>query len=465
MYTGKSGPTCQNLVMTPFELISLIFVIAAVLAWINHKFVSLPPTIGVMVIALGISLAILGLDASGVAIREPITSVLSQVDFSDALLDVLLAFLLFAGALHVNIADLLEKKVVILLLATLGVLTSTFLVACFAYVITSLLGLDTPFMACLLFGALISPTDPVAVLGILKSAGAPKSLETKITGESLFNDGIGVVLFATLLAVAGYGEIGHGHHETMTAGAAGVLLLQEVGGALILGGITGWITYRLLKSVDNYHVEVFLTLALCMGLYTLAARVHTSGPLAVVIAGLLIGNTGRAYAMSDTTAEHIDMFWELIDEILNVVLFVLIGIEILVIAYDQRFLVIGLAMIPLVLLARFLAVGGAVQMLRRYHEFTPHAVRVMTWGGLRGGISVALALSLPADMPGRDMFVMATYVIVVFSIIVQGLTIGKLVERIPTASNGPGLRVRVDMHEQASLKNPERIDTGVIDWD
>ncbi len=434
--------------MDPFHLLSLTLVTAALLSWLNHRFIRLPTTIGVMIIALVMSLGLQGFRLVGLDVETPVESLLERIDFSHALLDIMLAFLLFAGALHVQIDNLLGQKWIITGLATVGVLVSTLLVGGMVFYAADAFGTPLPFLTCLVFGALISPTDPIAVMGILKQAGAPKSLETKIAGESLFNDGIGVVLFSVLVTVA----MASGGEATAVDVAAGgatpaihppgasdiaALVAVEVVGAIVLGLLFGWITFRLLRSVDNYQVEVLLTLALCTGVYSLADALHSSGPLAVVVAGLLIGNTGRRYALSKRTAEHVDTFWELVDEILNVVLFVLIGMEVLVLDFtDGSRLAMGLLAIPLVLAARFLAVGGAVSMLRRRRVFTPHAVKIMTWGGLRGGISVALALSLPTTLEGRELFLVMTYVVVVFSIVVQGLTIGRLIAMIPDDARG-----------------------------
>jgi len=416
-------------------LIALVLVTAAVLAWVNHRVFGLPTAIGVMVIALGMSLGLFAGEALGLDVRSTVTRVLTRLDFESALLDVMLAFLLFAGALHVQLDHLLAQRWVILLLATLGVLVTTALVAGMLLLAGDALGIRISLLEALLFGALISPTDPIAVLAILESAGAPKSLETKIVGESLFNDGVGIVLFTVLLALAvSTTGAGGAHAEPMGALDVAWLVVKEVGGALVLGIGAGILAFGMLRAVDNHQVEVLITLALATGVYTLARAVHASGPLAVVFAGLFIGNGGRTYAMSQAVADHVDTFWELVDEILNVVLFVLIGMEVLVIELDGASVLAGLVAIPLVLLARFLSVGGVVLGLRRRRGFTPHAVEIMTWGGLRGGISVALALAIPAAIPGRDLIVTMTYVIVVFSIVVQGLTIRRLVRWIPKAA-------------------------------
>jgi CPA1 family monovalent cation:H+ antiporter len=267
-----------------------------------------------------------------------------------------------------------------------------------------------------LFGALISPTDPIAVLSILKRVGAPKSLETKIAGESLFNDGVAVVVFLVLF------EIATGSHEPSAMHITQLFLQEAVGGA-VLGLLLGYLVYRMLASVDNYQVEILLTLALVMGGYSLATALHLSGPVAVVVAGLMIGNHGRRLAMSETTRHHLDTFWELIDEILNAVLFVLIGFEMVVLTFDKSYFMAGVLAIPLVLMARWICVASPVTLMRRRHVFSPNAIKIMTWGGLRGGISVALALSLPAG-PEREAILTVTYMIVVFSIVVQGLTLG-----------------------------------------
>jgi CPA1 family monovalent cation:H+ antiporter len=335
----------------------------------------------------------------------------------------MLSFLLFAGALHVDLSQLAQQKLIVGTLATAGVLLSTVLIGSAMYVLLPLAGFAVPYIWCLVFGALISPTDPIAVLGILKGARVPKSLELKVTGESLFNDGVGVVVFLVLLEIATR-DVG------ISASAIALLFAVEAVGGLLLGLGLGALSYWMLKSVDNYQVEVLLTLALVMGGYALAAALHTSGPIAIVVAGLFIGNQGRSFAMSDTTREHLDTFWELIDEILNAVLFVLLGLEILVLSFRGETLAAGLLTIPVVLLARWISVGLPVLAMRRWRSFTPGAVTVMTWGGLRGGISVALALSLPASGEARELLIAMTYVVVVFSILVQGLSVGAVVRRV-----------------------------------
>ncbi len=404
--------------MSLFEIAAILLTLAALFSYFNERYVGMPTTIGLMFISLVISLGLIAMANFGLDVESRAESVLAEIDFSELLLHGMLGFLLFAGALHINLGDLLQQKWIISSLASAGVLTSTLIVASLTWILLRSLGLDLPFIYCLLFGALISPTDPIAVLGILKSANAPKSLETKITGESLFNDGVGVVVFIVLL------DIVRGGHEI---DAAQVLLffLQEVVGGAAFGLATGFLVYWMLKSLDNYPVEILLTMALVTGTYALAETLHLSAPIAVVVGGLLIGNQGRALAMSEKTCEHLDSFWELVDEILNAVLFVLIGLEILVLQFNLSYLLAGLAAIPLVLAARWVSVGIPISLLRLRREFSPHVVKIMTWGGLRGGISVALALSLPSG-PERDVILAITYTVVVFSILVQGLTIGRL---------------------------------------
>jgi len=405
--------------MDLFELLALVLTLAAGFSYLNERIIRLPVTIGVMLIALVLSLLLHLIDQWGFTLKDQAAVWLSSIDFNQTLMHGMLSFLLFAGALHVNLNDLAKNKWVIGSLAVVGTLLSTFLLGWVTWVVLGWLGFNISFLYCLVFGALISPTDPIAVLGILKRAGAPKSLETKITGESLFNDGVGVVVFITIL------EIATGSHELSVGHIAGLFLQEAVGGAVFGLGI-GYLAYLLLKSVNNYQVEILITLALVTGGYALAQALHLSGPIAMVIAGLVIGNQGRLFAMSESTREHLDVFWELIDEILNVVLFVLIGLEVLVLTFTQEYVTAGLLLIPLVLLGRLVSIGIPLAILQRFRTFTPGAIWVLTWGGLRGGISVALALSIPKG-PERDLIVAITYMVVVFSILVQGLTVGQLI--------------------------------------
>jgi len=406
--------------MDLLSIASILLTVSAIFAYINYRYIKLPTTIGIMVVSLVFSVVLvilskLGLD-SGIDVAQ---SLVNQVDFNQALMNGMLAFLLFAGAMHVNLSALLDNKWVVGLLASVGVIASTFMVGIVSYFVLGLLGFEIPFIYCLLFGSLISPTDPVAVMGVLKRAGATKSLETKIAGESLFNDGVAVVVFLVIFGIAVNGDPVSVEH-------IGKLFAQEALGGALFGFITGWIALYMLKRVDDYQVEVLITLALVAGGATAASYLHISAPIAVVVAGLMIGNQGRRDAMSDTTREHLDTFWELVDEILNAVLFLLIGLEIMITTFGIKELAAGLIMALLVLGIRFLAVSAPVTLLRLRKQFHPHVIKILTWGGLRGGISVALALSIP-EGPERDIIVAVTYIIVVLSILVQGLTVHKLV--------------------------------------
>ncbi len=391
--------------------------LSAVFGYINHRFIRLPSSIGLMFIAILMSLGMvvvghLGQTGSGIEMQW--TTLVKTIDFSKALMVGMLSFLLFAGALHVDLHALMKQKWSVLIYATVGVILSTFLVGVFTYLITGFLGLQLKFVHCLLFGALISPTDPISVIGMLKKAGAPQSLEVKIAGESLFNDGIGVVIFVTIWDIA-YGG------SAVSLGNIAFLFAKETIGGFALGLATGWLAYLLLKSIDNYQVEILITLALVTGGYALASSFHFSGPIAIVIAGLLIGNQGREFAMSEKTRQNLDTFWELIDEILNSLLFVLIGIEFLIVSFSAGYLTVGIIAIPIVLFARAVSIGLPQFLLSVKKTFDHKSFKIMVWGGLRGGISVAMALSLPSGFE-RDLIISITYVVVVFSILVQGLT-------------------------------------------
>ena len=401
------------------NILAILITMSAGFSYLNHRFIRLPNTIGLMVIALIVSLGLAALGPFGFGLREDAHRLLASIDFDETLLHGMLSFLLFAGALHINLENLARQKYIIGLLATLGVLGSTVIIAFISRWVLALLGIDLPMIYCLLFGALISPTDPIAVLGILKKVGVSESLETKICGESLFNDGVAVVVFLVFLKIA------TGSHEVTAVSVLGLFFKEALGG-VVFGLLIGWVAYWMLKSIDNYQVEILITLALVAGGFALADELHLSGPIAIVVAGLLIGNHGRLLAMSDPVREHLDTFWELVDEILNAVLFVLIGLEVLVLTFTREYFIAGLVLIPLLLLARFVSVGWPVLIMRLFRTFSPDVIKILTWGGLRGGISVALALSLP---PGknREVILAITYMMVVFSIIVQGLTIGKLV--------------------------------------
>lgn len=411
-----------------FGIIAALLTLSAIFSFINHCWLKLPTTIGLMVIALALSLVLIMSGYVAPSVERYAESIVLGIDFDETVMHGMLGFLLFAGALHINLNDLTQHTRPIAVMATAGVVVSAFLVGTLVWLLLPLMGMPMRFIYCLLFGALISPTDPIAVLGILKQAGVPKSLEIKIAGESLFNDGVGVVVFLGLLEIA-TGEYGFepGH---LTA-----LFFKEAVVGAIFGFAIGWLAYQMLKRVDNYQVEILISLAVVAGGYASAIALHISGPIAMVVAGLLLGNQGRKYAMSAGTREHLDLFWELIDEILNAVLFVLIGLEVLVLTLTGTYLMAGLLVIPVVLLARLISVGGMARLLDRWQSFSPHSVKILTWGGLRGGISVALALSLPSQVggelvPEREVILTITYVVVVFSIIVQGLTLGPMIRRL-----------------------------------
>ena len=406
------------------EITATCLVLTALLAYLNFRYIRLPITIGVMVTALLLSLVIILLDLAGAdfGLHRKMEAMLRAIDFSNVLMQGMLSFLLFAGALHIDLSELRAYRWQVLILAFFSTLLSTFIVGLAAWYVLPFIGISMPLLYCLLFGALISPTDPIAVMGILKSAGIPKNLELVISGESLFNDGVGVVIFSILMSMLLIGEA-----PTFHEGLG--LLMHEAGGGLLYGLLIGYITFHLLRSIDNYQVEVMITLAAVMGGYVLASKLHVSGPLAMVVAGLVVGNHGRELAMSDTTRLYVDMFWEMIDDILNAVLFVLIGMEVMLIAFSWSLFAAGLAMVIMTLIARALTVWVPVHYLPGYFKLPRGAGLVLTWGGLRGGISVALALSLPSGGE-RDVILSLTYCIVVVSILVQGLTVGKLAEKV-----------------------------------
>jgi Na+:H+ antiporter len=408
--------------MSLFTVITVLVVFSAVFGYINVRFLKMPNTIGLMSITISFTLVIFGLSYFDTTLLEQEKHFISAIDFETVLLDVMLSFLLFAGALHTNFQQLKVQRKPILTFATFGTIMSTFIVGVFIYYVLQFINLNVDFIYCLLFGALISPTDPIAVLGILKQVGAPKKLETKIVGESLFNDGVGVVIFLTIYQIA------KGGSDISFVGVAELFLVEVIGG-IVLGLALGWITYRLLKSIDNYDIEVIITIALVMGGTVIAQQLHLSAPLAMVTAGLIVGNdTMREASMSRITELYVDKFWELVDVLLNTILFVLIGMEILILTFDKNYILAGVAAIPLLLLARYLSLMLPIKIFAKKLEFVPNTNLIMTWGGLRGGISIALALSLTQEMH-RDLFLVITYIVVVFSIIIQGLTLGRVVKK------------------------------------
>lgn len=413
--------------MQIYHYFTVIIILAAAFGYFNKRFLKLPRTIGVMIIALLTSLGIVLTASSFPDLFVQTKEMILSVDFYTILMEIMLSFLLFAGSIHIRLNDIKSERVPIIAFSTIGVLLSTFIVGGLMYLLLQAFSLDIPFINCLLFGALISPTDPIAVMGILKTANIPKSLETKISGESLFNDGVAVVLFVAILEISKVG------FENMGFTDIAILFLREAGGGIVLGTILGSVATYILKTIDDYSVEVMVTLAMVMGGFWLASSLHTSGPLAMVVAGIFIGNRGREVGISRITEEYIDKFWEMLDEILNAVLFLLIGLELLVINFENIYILIGVIAIFVVLFARFVSVGIPFFLLKRRVNFETNSFPILVWGGIRGGISVALALALPRESSG-DMFVAITYIIVLFSIIFQGLTIGKLAKKLTAKS-------------------------------
>lgn len=408
--------------MSPFEFIAAITTATAIFSYANYRWLKLPTTIGLMTIALVGSLVLLGAGRAHLVDLTMLTTFVNEVDFDATLLHGMLGAMLFAGALHVDLNQMKAQRVLIGVLSTAGVLMSTFLVGAGAYLLTKMVGVPVPMTWCLVFGALISPTDPIAVGAILRKVGVPKSLEVTITGESLFNDGVGVVIFVVLLGVARGGDnVGAWHVVEVFA--------TEALGGLLFGAIVGWVTNRLLAKVDEYQVEILLTLALTTGGYALANRLHLSGALAMVVAGLMVGGSGRKFSMSTKTRDRLDDFWELVDEFLNAILFVLIGLEVIIVEFSGASGLAGALALPLVLLARYISAGIPLRLLHWKRPPIKGTLPILTWSGLRGGISVALALSLPLS-DSRATLITMTYVVVCFSILVQGLTVQWVVRRV-----------------------------------
>lgn len=415
-----SGYIC---IMQLYNAFVIIIVLAALFGYINYRFIKLPNTIGIMVLSLISSLVMI---LVGRFLPSPFikfTGLIRSIDFYSVLMDFMLSFLLFAGAIHVDATKLKKQWLTILSFSTIGVFLSTIIVASLLYVACRLLHIELDYIYCLLFGALISPTDPIAVLSILKKANIPSSLELKITGESLFNDGVAVVVFISIYHVINAGP------ENLSALNIIRLFVQEAGGGLLLGAVLGYCGFLLMRSIDYYHVEIMITLAIVTGGSLLAETFHVSGPLAMVVAGLITGNKSWDHGMSEVTRDYIDKFWEMIDELLNAILFILIGFEMLVISIDSKLLWLGIIAIAIVLTARFIAVFIPLKILLFRTAFEKNAIAILTWGGLRGGLSVALALSIPSRMNGETM-VGITYIVVLFSIIVQGLSIGRVAKKL-----------------------------------
>ncbi|WP_374329266.1 cation:proton antiporter [Soonwooa sp.] len=399
---------------------SVLIVLASIFSYINYRFLKLPSTIGIMVIAIAVSIFLVFF---GEAVLPRtfghLHDLMNSINFTEVLMGAMLNFLLFAGGIHININDLKEQIWPVVVFSTVGVVISTFIVGFGVFYILPLVGIEMPLLYCLVFGALISPTDPVAVLSILKQANVSKSLETKVAGESLFNDGMAVVFFAVLLQLATGVDI------DITAESIAVLLMKEAGGGMLLGVLLGYFTSRLMREVDDYIISVLVTLSVVMGGYLIAKQLHISGPLTMVAAGLFMGNFNKNFKMKSITQDYLIKFWELIDEILNAVLFLFIGFELLMIKDLDHYMIPGLIAIVIVLIARFISIWGPTQFMSFKSRFTPQTVKVLVWGGIRGGVSIALAMSIPKS-EYSTIILSITYCVVVFSIIVQGLSIGKV---------------------------------------
>ncbi len=405
------------------EILSATIVLASVFAYVNHRWIKWPPTIGVMVLALLSSIVVIVLGEFIPVFLEKAVVLVAKLDFQKVLFNFMLSFLLFAGAVQVNARKLKKERLSVLVLSTVGIVISTFLIGGLSWYLFQLFQIQVAFVYCMLFGALISPTDPIAVLAILKEAKIPSSLEVKISGESLFNDGVAVVLFISIAEIATNGIQHFDAFEVIK------LFVREAVGGLVFGVILGYTGFLALRPIDNYKVEVLITLAIVMGGYAIAGHLHISGPLAMVVAGIITGNKVKDEVMSDVTQDYLIKFWELIDEILNAILFLLIGMEMLIIKINFTVFIIGIIIILIVLLTRWISVWIPIYFLQYWIKFEKNAVLILTWGGLRGGLSVALALSLTQAMH-KNEFVLITYIVVVFSIIVQGLTIGPLAKKL-----------------------------------
>lgn len=407
-----------------FDIAALLLVLSALFGWLNHRFLGLPHSIGMLVMGLVASVLLVLLDLAfpGQHLYEDLTRILQQIDFTNVVMDGMLSYLLFAGAINLDLGALRDRALPVAMLALVGTLISTALIALAFWGVAKAIGHPIPFLWALVFGSLISPTDPVAVLSALKTVTVPKALEVEAQGEALFNDGVAVVLFALLVGLAS------GNGESMAPLHVLEVLAWEAGGGLLLGTVCGWLAYRALRAIDDFPVEVLITLALVTGTYALAGRLHTSGPLAVVAAGVLIGGRGRRFAMSDLTQKYVNALWTLIDEVLNSVLFLLIGLEVLVLSFDPDSLILAAASVPIALLARLVAISTPILLLPWSDRLSLRNVPFLTWAGVRGGISVALALSLPSD-DSKSAILAATYAVVLFTIIVQGSTLGMVARR------------------------------------
>lgn len=402
---------------------AIVITVSALFGFVNQKWLKLPTSIGVMLISVVVSIFLKVVEGFRPVYIEPFRTFLTDFDFSSFVLNFILCFLLFASALHVRLSHLKGARATVFSYATIGVVISTLLIGFATYGLLRAFGFDIFLVHCFLFGALISPTDPIAVIGILSRYNVPQKLKTEIIGESLFNDGVGLVTFLLVLLLMSNGS------ENFTVMTVLGVFSVEVLGGLVIGFAFGYAGYMLIKKIDHYQTEVMITLAIVTGGYSLCSAVHASGPLAMVVAGLLIGNKGRNKAMSDVTADYLDKFWEMIDEICNTILFVLMGLEIFLVPFDNTYFLIGLIMIVIVLAARYLSLVPAFFLFNRHEPRKGLALAVLTWGGLRGGISIALALSLTGTVREGNLFLVCTYCVVLFSIVVQGLSIKSLLKR------------------------------------
>lgn len=409
--------------MELFLIFSVLITLAAFFSYLNIKFLKLPSGISLMMMGVFAAAGVIVTGYFSSGFTEMIREKLALIDFSEFLLGILLSFLLFAGSLHVSIPELKKSAKSIISFATIGTLISTLVVGYSLFYLLSAFHQDIPLIYCLLFGALISPTDPIAVMGILKKTNLSKNIETNIVGESLFNDGIGVVIFVTILKIATLGP------ENFGPADIGILFIHEAIGGVIIGLVIGFIGYKLMKSIDHFQTEILISLAMVMGGYSLCHSIHVSGPLAMVVAGLMTGNRGKELAMSDITRDYLGKFWEVTDEVLNAILFMLIGLEIVIVSFDMSYLAIGIITAIIILIARFVSLYVPAVLFRFKRVFGTKSLFIMTWGGLRGGISIALALSLPQN-PYKDILVSITFVVVIFSILIQGITVEKVIKKL-----------------------------------
>ena len=412
--------------LTAFQVLGGVIALVAVFGYFNHRFVKLPDAIGITAIGVVVSIAAILVGRVDASLAPAVRHVIAGFDFPGTLLHGVLGLLLFAGSLHIQADDIAKEKWLILVLSTVGVIVSTAIVGAAFFAVTQWLGLGVPLLYCLLFGALISPTDPVAVLAVIRRVGVPKSLETRIAGESLFNDGTGVVVFLTLLALAASGT-------RVDVGATALLFATEVVGGTLYGLAVGYLGFRMLRSIDSYAVEILITLALATAGYAVAEAIHVSAPIAVVLMGLIVGNRGKREAMSDQTQQRLFDFWQVLDELLNLLLFGLVGLQMMTLTFSAARLAAAACAIVIVLIARLVSVSGPLLATPRLRLLRGPAIAIMTWGGLRGGISIALALSLP-EFGGREAVISSTYAVVIFSILVQALTLRRVIARVLPAT-------------------------------